>query len=130
MRGFEEWLNWSTTIILVGVAPRGMGIGPAPPMQKALALVGIELNQIDVIELHEAFAAQALAVLRLLAVGDDDPRVNPNSGAIARGHPLGASGARLATAAVNQLHRIGGRYALYTMCISVRHGIAIILERA
>jgi 3-oxoadipyl-CoA thiolase len=114
---------------VAGVAPRVMGIGPAPATQKVLALTGIRLDQIDVIELNEAFAAQGLAVLRLLGLEDDDPRVNPNGGAIALGHPLGASGARLATTAVNQLHRSGGRYALCTMCIGVGQGIAVILER-
>jgi len=112
-----------------GVAPRIMGIGPAPATQKLLAQTGISLDQIDVIELNEAFAAQGLAVLRQLGVQDDDPRVNPNGGAIALGHPLGASGARLAIAAVNQLHRSGGRYALCTMCIGVGQGIAVLLER-
>jgi len=112
-----------------GVAPRVMGIGPAPATQKVLALTGLTMAQMDVIELNEAFAAQGLAVLRLLGVRDDDPRVNPNGGAIALGHPLGASGARLATTAVNQLHRSGGRYALATMCIGVGQGIAVILER-
>ncbi|HSV82381.1 MAG TPA: 3-oxoadipyl-CoA thiolase [Ramlibacter sp.] len=112
-----------------GVAPRIMGIGPAPATQKVLALTGLTLDQIDVIELNEAFAAQGLAVLRLLGLRDDDPRVNPNGGAIALGHPLGASGARLATTAVNQLHASGGRYALCTMCIGVGQGIAVILER-
>ncbi|MEY2659214.1 MAG: hypothetical protein RLZZ123_386 [Pseudomonadota bacterium] len=113
----------------VGVPPRIMGIGPAPATQKVLALTGLKLEQIDVIELNEAFAAQGLAVLRQLGLRDDDPRVNPNGGAIALGHPLGASGARLATTAVNQLHRSGGRYALCTMCIGVGQGIAVILER-
>jgi acetyl-CoA C-acetyltransferase len=112
-----------------GVAPRVMGIGPAPATQKVLALTGLKLEQIDVIELNEAFAAQGLAVLRLLGLKDDDARVNPNGGAIALGHPLGASGARLATTAVNQLHRSGGRFALCTMCIGVGQGIAVILER-
>ncbi len=112
-----------------GVAPRIMGIGPAPATQKVLALTGLTMAQMDVIELNEAFAAQGLAVLRLLGVADDDARVNPNGGAIALGHPLGASGARLATTAVNQLHRIKGRYALCTMCIGVGQGIAVILER-
>jgi 3-oxoadipyl-CoA thiolase len=112
-----------------GVAPRVMGIGPAPATQKVLALTGLKLEQIDVIELNEAFAAQGLAVLRLLGLQDDDPRVNPNGGAIALGHPLGASGARLATTAVNQLHKTGGRFALCTMCIGVGQGIAVILER-
>ena len=112
-----------------GVPPRVMGIGPAPATQKVLALTGLTLDQIDVIELNEAFAAQGLAVLRMLGLADDDARVNPNGGAIALGHPLGASGARLATTAVNQLHRTGGRYALCTMCIGVGQGIAVILER-
>jgi len=112
-----------------GVPPRVMGIGPAPATQKVLALTGLKIEQIDVIELNEAFAAQGLAVLRLLGLKDDDPRVNPNGGAIALGHPLGASGARLATTAVNQLHHSGGRYALCTMCIGVGQGIAVILER-
>jgi 3-oxoadipyl-CoA thiolase len=112
-----------------GVAPRIMGIGPAPATQKVLALTGLSLAQMDVIELNEAFAAQGLAVLRLLGLQDDDPRVNPNGGAIALGHPLGASGARLVTTAVNQLHRTGGRYALSTMCIGVGQGIAVVIER-
>ncbi|MDM0115035.1 3-oxoadipyl-CoA thiolase [Variovorax sp. J22R133] len=112
-----------------GVPPRVMGIGPAPATQKVLALTGLKLDQIDVIELNEAFAAQGLAVLRLLGLKDDDARVNINGGAIALGHPLGASGARLATTAVNQLHKSGGRYALCTMCIGVGQGIAVILER-
>ena len=112
-----------------GVAPRIMGIGPAPATRKVLALTGLSLAQMDVIELNEAFAAQGLAVLRDLGLQDDDPRVNPNGGAIALGHPLGASGARLATTAVNQLHRSGGRYALATMCIGVGQGIALVLER-
>ena len=112
-----------------GVAPRVMGIGPAPATQKVLALTGLTIEQMDVIELNEAFAAQGLAVLRLLGLQDDDPRVNPYGGAIALGHPLGASGARLATTAVNQLTRTGGRYALCTMCIGVGQGIAVVLER-
>jgi 3-oxoadipyl-CoA thiolase len=112
-----------------GVPPRVMGIGPAPATQKVLVLTGLTLAQMDVIELNEAFAAQGLAVLRMLGLQDDDPRVNPNGGAIAVGHPLGASGARLATTAVNQLHRTQGRYALCTMCIGVGQGIAVILER-
>jgi 3-oxoadipyl-CoA thiolase len=114
---------------VAGVPPRIMGIGPAPATQKVLALTGLKIDQMDVIELNEAFAAQGLAVLRQLGVRDDDPRVNPNGGAIALGHPLGASGARLATTAVNQLHKTGGRYALCTMCIGVGQGIAVILER-
>jgi len=112
-----------------GVAPRVMGIGPAPATEKVLALTGLKLDQIDVIELNEAFAAQGLAVLRMLGLKDEDPRVNINGGAIALGHPLGASGARLATTAVNQLHSGGGRYALCTMCIGVGQGIALILEK-
>jgi acetyl-CoA C-acetyltransferase len=112
-----------------GVPPRIMGIGPAPATKKVLELTGLKLAQIDVIELNEAFAAQGLAVLRDLGLADDDPRVNPNGGAIALGHPLGASGARLVTTAVNQLHRIGGRLALCTMCIGVGQGIALIVER-
>ncbi|NMM08197.1 3-oxoadipyl-CoA thiolase [Polaromonas sp.] len=112
-----------------GVPPRIMGIGPAPATEKVLALTGLSLARMDVIELNEAFAAQGLAVLRLLGLQDDDLRVNPNGGAIALGHPLGASGARLVTTAVNQLHRSGGRYALCTMCIGVGQGIAVILER-
>jgi 3-oxoadipyl-CoA thiolase len=112
-----------------GVPPRIMGIGPAPATQKVLALTGLKIEQMDVIELNEAFAAQGLAVLRMLGLQDNDPRVNPNGGAIALGHPLGASGARLATTAVNQLHRTQGRYALCTMCIGVGQGIAVILER-
>ncbi|WP_395138722.1 3-oxoadipyl-CoA thiolase [Schlegelella aquatica] len=114
---------------VAGVPPRIMGIGPAPATRKVLELTGLTLDQMDVIELNEAFAAQGLAVLRQLGLADDDPRVNPNGGAIALGHPLGASGARLATTAVNQLHRIQGRYALCTMCIGVGQGIAVILER-
>ena len=112
-----------------GVAPRIMGIGPAPATQKVLAQTGLTLEQIDVIELNEAFAAQGLAVLRLLGLKDDDERVNAWGGAIALGHPLGASGARLATTAINRLHATGGRYALCTMCIGVGQGIALILER-
>ena len=113
-----------------GVAPRIMGFGPAPAVRKVLALTGLTLAQMDVIELNEAFAAQGLAVLRDLGLADDDERVNPNGGAIALGHPLGASGARLATTAVNQLMRTQGRYALCTMCIGVGQGIAVVLERA
>ena len=112
-----------------GVPPRIMGIGPAPATEKVLALTGLKLAQMDVIELNEAFAAQGIAVLRMLGLQDDDPRVNPNGGAIALGHPLGASGARLVTTATNQLHRTGGRYALCTMCIGVGQGIAVIIER-
>ena len=112
-----------------GVAPRIMGIGPAPATQKLLAQTGLTLAQMDVIELNEAFAAQGLAVLRQLGLADDDARVNPYGGAIALGHPLGASGARLVTTAIEQLHRSGGRYALCTMCIGVGQGIALIVER-
>ena len=112
-----------------GVAPRVMGIGPAPAVQKVLRQTGLSLVQMDVIELNEAFAAQALAVLRMLGLPDDDPRVNAYGGAIALGHPLGMSGARLVTTAMVQLERSGGRYALCTMCIGVGQGIAIIIER-
>ncbi len=112
-----------------GVEPRVMGIGPVPATRRVLAQTGLTLEQMDVIELNEAFAAQALAVLRELGIADDDARVNPNGGAIALGHPLGASGARLAMTAVNQLHATGGRYALCTMCVGVGQGIAVILER-
>jgi acetyl-CoA acyltransferase len=112
-----------------GVAPRIMGIAPVPATQKALAKIGLKLSQIDVIELNEAFAAQALAVTRELGLPDDAAHVNPNGGAIAIGHPLGASGARLVAAAVNQLERTQGRYALCTMCIGVGQGIALIFER-
>jgi acetyl-CoA C-acetyltransferase len=112
-----------------GVAPRVMGIGPAPAVQKLLRQTGMTLDQFDVIELNEAFASQGLAVLRLLGIADNDPRVNPNGGAIALGHPLGMSGARLATAATYQLQRTGGRYALCTMCIGVGQGIALAIER-
>jgi 3-oxoadipyl-CoA thiolase len=116
-----------------GVPPRIMGIGPAPATRRVLELTGLTLAQMDVIELNEAFAAQGLAVLRDLGLQDDDPRVNPNGGAIALGHPLGASGARLVTTAINQLHAMnggrGGRYALCTMCIGVGQGIALVVER-
>jgi len=112
-----------------GVEPRIMGVGPAPAARKVLARAGLAIGQMDVIELNEAFAAQALAVLRDLDLPDDAPHVNPNGGAIAMGHPLGMSGARLVTTATYQLHRRGGRYALCMMCIGVGQGIAIILER-
>ncbi len=112
-----------------GVAPRVMGIGPAPASQKLLAQLGMTIKQMDVIELNEAFAAQGLAVLRMLGVEDNDPRVNPYGGAIALGHPLGMSGARLVTTAMYQLQRSGGRYALCTMCIGVGQGIALVIER-
>lgn len=112
-----------------GLAPRIMGFGPSPATKKLLAQTGLTMEQMDVIELNEAFAAQGLAVTRDLGLLDDDARVNANGGAIAIGHPLGASGARLVTTAVNQLHRTGGRYALCTMCIGVGQGIALIIER-
>jgi hypothetical protein len=112
-----------------GVAPRIMGMGPAPASRKVLAKAGLSLGQMDVIELNEAFASQALAVLRDLGIPDDAAHVNPNGGAIALGHPLGASGARLVTTALYQLMRTKGRYALCTMCIGVGQGIALILER-
>ena len=112
-----------------GVAPRIMGFGPAPAVRKVLARAGLTLDQMDVIELNEAFAAQGLAVLRDLGLADDDARVNPNGGAIAIGHPLGMSGARLVTTALYELARRGGRYALCTMCIGVGQGIALVIER-
>ncbi|MCS6944581.1 MAG: 3-oxoadipyl-CoA thiolase [Sutterellaceae bacterium] len=114
---------------VAGVPPRIMGIGPAPATQKLLARTGLPLSAIDVIELNEAFAAQALAVLRQLGLPDDAEHVNPNGGAIAIGHPLGASGARIAMTAMYELRRRGGRYALATMCIGVGQGIALLLER-
>ena len=116
-------------VATAGVAPRVMGIGPAPATQKLLARLGMTIDQFDVIELNEAFASQGLAVLRMLGIADDDPRVNPNGGAIALGHPLGASGARLVTTALYQLERVGGRFALCTMCIGVGQGIALAIER-
>ena len=116
-------------VATAGVAPRVMGIGPAPATQKLLQQLGMTIEQMDVIELNEAFAAQGLAVMRMLGLRDDDPRVNPNGGAIALGHPLGMSGARLVTTAMYQLHRNGGRYALCTMCIGVGQGIAMVIER-
>jgi acetyl-CoA acyltransferase len=112
-----------------GVAPRTMGMGPVPASQKALLKAGLTIDQMDVIELNEAFAAQTLASLRALRVADDDPRVNPNGGAIALGHPLGMSGARLAITAARQLQRGSGRYALVTMCVGVGQGMAAVLER-
>jgi acetyl-CoA C-acetyltransferase len=112
-----------------GVAPRVMGIGPAPAVQKLLRQLDMTLDQFDLIELNEAFASQGLAVLRQLGLRDDDPRVNPNGGAIALGHPLGMSGARLVTTATYQLQRTGGRFALCTMCIGVGQGIALAIER-
>ncbi|HTN65804.1 MAG TPA: 3-oxoadipyl-CoA thiolase [Burkholderiaceae bacterium] len=114
---------------VAGLAPRIMGFGPSPAARKVLALTGLRLEQMDVIELNEAFAAQALAVTRDLGLPDNAPHVNPNGGAIAIGHPLGASGARLVTTALNQLERSGGRYALCTMCIGVGQGIALVIER-
>jgi 3-oxoadipyl-CoA thiolase len=114
---------------VAGVEPRVMGIGPVPAVHKVLARTGLSLDQMDVIELNEAFAAQALAVMRALGLPDDAPQVNPNGGAIALGHPLGMSGARLALTACAELHRKGGRYALCTMCIGVGQGIALVLER-
>ena len=116
-------------IATAGVPPRVMGIGPAPASQKLMTRLGMTIDQFDVIELNEAFASQGLAVLRMLGIADDDPRVNPNGGAIALGHPLGMSGARLVTSATYQLHRTGGRFALCTMCIGVGQGIAIAIER-
>jgi len=113
----------------VGLEPRIMGFGPAPATQKVLAQTGLTLDQMDVIEINEAFAAQSLAVMRELGLADNDPRVNPNGGAIALGHPLGMSGARLVTTAMYQLQRTAGRYALCTMCIGVGQGIALIIER-
>jgi acetyl-CoA acyltransferase len=112
-----------------GIAPRIMGFGPSPATKKVLAMTGLTIGQMDIVELNEAFASQSLAVLRDLGLPDDAEHVNPNGGAIAVGHPLGASGARLVTAAVNELHRTGGRYALCTMCIGVGQGIALVLER-
>jgi acetyl-CoA acyltransferase len=114
---------------VAGVPPRIMGIGPAPASEKLLKRLGLTIDEIDVIELNEAFAAQGLAVMRQLGLADDDPRVNPNGGAIALGHPLGMSGARLLLTATEQLHRSGGRYALCTMCIGVGQGIATVIER-
>ena len=112
-----------------GLEPRIMGFGPAPAARKVLDKAGLTLDQMDVIELNEAFASQGLAVMRDLGLPDDAPQVNPNGGAISLGHPLGASGARLVTTAMYQLHRTGGRYALCTMCIGVGQGIALIIER-
>jgi len=117
------------TAAAAGVAPRVMGIGPVPALHKALATAGLSIGDMDVIELNEAFAAQGLAVLRQVGIPDDSPNVNPNGGAIALGHPLGASGGRLVTTAMYQLQRIKGRFALCTMCIGVGQGIAMILER-
>ncbi|MDC5682926.1 acetyl-CoA C-acyltransferase, partial [Acinetobacter baumannii] len=113
----------------IGVEPSIMGIGPIPAVRKVLELAKISLQDLSVIELNEAFASQSLAVLRELGIADDDPRVNPNGGAIALGHPLGMSGARIVGTAVNELHRINGRYALCTMCVGVGQGIAMVIER-
>jgi acetyl-CoA acetyltransferase len=112
-----------------GVSPRIMGIGPVPATRKALDRAGLNIGQMDVIELNEAFAAQSLACLRALGVPDDAPHVNPNGGAIAMGHPLGMSGARMVLSAAFHLKRTGGRYGLCTMCVGVGQGIALILER-
>jgi acetyl-CoA acetyltransferase len=112
-----------------GVEPRIMGVGPIPAVRKVLARTGLESKALDVIELNEAFASQALAVLRSLGIPDDAPHVNPNGGAIALGHPLGMSGARLITTALYQLREIKGRYALCTMCVGVGQGAALIIER-
>ncbi|MBF8259898.1 MAG: pcaF [Actinobacteria bacterium] len=114
---------------VVGVPPRIMGMGPVPATRKVMAVAGLALDKMDVIELNEAFATQGLAVMRELGLADDDPRVNPNGGAIALGHPLGMSGARLVATAMHQLRRTGDRYALCTMCIGVGQGISMILER-
>ena len=114
---------------VAGVEPRIMGIGPAPASEKVLALAGLDISRMDIIELNEAFAAQGLASLRRLGIDDDAEHVNPNGGAIALGHPLGMSGARLVTTAAYELRRRGARYALCTMCIGVGQGIAMIIER-
>ena len=115
---------------VAGVEPRIMGIGPVPASEIALAKAGLQLDDIDVIELNEAFAAQSLACTRAMGLDDRDERINPNGGAIALGHPLGMTGARIALAAARELHRRNGRYALVTMCIGVGQGYALILERA
>jgi 3-oxoadipyl-CoA thiolase len=115
---------------VAGVAPRLMGLGPVPATKKVLAATGVAISQLDVIELNEAFAAQAVAVLRELGIAEDAPHVNPNGGAIALGHPLGASGARLAMSAIGHLGRTGGRYALCTMCVGVGQGMSVLFERA
>lgn len=112
-----------------GVAPRVMGMGPVPAVEKIMQMTGLTLDQMDVIEFNEAFASQAIAVCRRLSLREDDPRINPNGGAIAIGHPLGATGARLVTTALNQLERTGGRYALCSMCVGVGQGVAVIIER-
>jgi acetyl-CoA C-acetyltransferase len=116
--------------VAAGVEPRIMGMGPVPAVRNVLQLTGLTLEQMDVIELNEAFAAQSLACLRELGLADNDPRVNPNGGAIALGHPLGMSGARLLLTAARELKRTGKRYALCTMCVGVGQGMATIIERA
>jgi acetyl-CoA acetyltransferase family protein len=117
------------TATAAGVEPRTMGMGPVPASRKALARAGLTMDDMDVVELNEAFAAQALACMRQLGLADDDARVNPNGGAIALGHPLGMSGARLVLTAARELRERGGRYALATMCVGVGQGMAAILER-
>ena len=114
---------------VAGVPPRTMGLGPVPATNKLLKRLDLSLDDMDILEFNEAFAAQALTCTRQLGLQDDDPRINPQGGAIALGHPLGMSGARLATTAVNQLEHIQGRYALCTMCVGVGQGIAMIIER-
>lgn len=126
LKPLAKVLGMATT----GIEPRIMGVGPISASQKVLKNLGLSLDQMDVIELNEAFAAQGLAVMRELGIADDDPRVNPNGGAISLGHPLGMSGARLVTTAAYQLQRTGGKYALCTMCIGVGQGIALVIERA
>jgi len=113
-----------------GIEPSQMGLGPVPACQKLLKRLSLSIDQMDVIEVNEAFAAQVLGGLKQLGIAEDDPRVNPNGGAISAGHPLGASGARLALTASRQLERTGGRYALITMCIGVGQGIAMVIERS
>ncbi|MCL4164786.1 UNVERIFIED_CONTAM: hypothetical protein GTU68_003297 [Idotea baltica] len=114
---------------VAGVPPRTMGIGPVPATKKLLSRLGLELDDMDILELNEAFAAQVLACTRAMGIADDDPRINPQGGAIAFGHPLGMSGIRLATTAVNQLERTNGKYALCTMCVGVGQGVALVIER-
>ena len=125
----KEHMNGIIAGAIAGVEPRIMGLGPVPASQKALQRAGLELNDLDVIEINEAFATQVLGCLKQLQIPFDDERVNPNGGAIAIGHPLGASGARLVLTALRQLERAGGRYALVTMCIGLGQGIAVVLER-
>jgi acetyl-CoA acyltransferase len=129
LAGTSEPLARVVAMASAGVAPRVMGIGPVSASRRVLGIAGLSLNQMDVIELNEAFAAQALAVTRELGLADDDPRVNPNGGAIALGHPLGMSGARLVTTAAYELKRRQARYALCAMCVGVGQGIAMLLER-